>query len=576
MMKVIALSALATIAAAAPEGCNTSGTVLEIGTRTVVAVQCNQVCSPAYPQYDKDHCQEVALTEVPTFVNKDVTEIDLSGEPAFGYDVAAIYNSITIVRAGAFQNLLKLVTIALDYNIIVSIEANAFSNLPQVTAIRLEGNAITSIEANSFSNLPQLTTLELQRNSITSIEANSFSNLPQLTTLFLYMNAFTIIAANSFSNLLQLTTLELYANAITSIEAEAFSDLLQLKTLKLNRNLIISIEANAFSNLPKLEELDLEAQEYDDRDDGGASLFALSKSPDVVRFCEEGIISAEDRLCVDNHKVPGQTAFLAAAVAVDVLIALILIALLHKKSGVTRWDVLHVAFFCTRIFDLMMDWGMFGFTMHGHDWDEVMEVSTGSVDQANSGVDVSECTFLHPAAGFECGTEPLQFGRIIKYMSLAASIFGTLLFIPDIFVFARKIGLAQKLGGCFNWYKPSRNASAIVTGLTLLLESIPQLFCAYYIIDNYAYAGSLAAQTIAIISAASSAITILTDTLFFSKLCCGHTKCCSCWCKCCHCDVSKLYKGSPANTSPSGVVPFEQVEEITGAKSAESTFANSD
>lgn len=40
-----------------------------IETRTVVAVTCKSKC------YDDDHCQEVALTEVPTFVSKDVTEM---------------------------------------------------------------------------------------------------------------------------------------------------------------------------------------------------------------------------------------------------------------------------------------------------------------------------------------------------------------------------------------------------------------------------------------------------------------------------------------------------------------------
>ena len=42
-----------------------------IETRTAVAVTCKPRCG----SYDEDYCQEATLTEVPTFVNKDVTEM---------------------------------------------------------------------------------------------------------------------------------------------------------------------------------------------------------------------------------------------------------------------------------------------------------------------------------------------------------------------------------------------------------------------------------------------------------------------------------------------------------------------
>ena len=62
--------------------------------------------------------------------------------------------------------------------------------------------------------------------------------------------------------------------------------------------------------------------------------------------------------------------------------------------------------------------------------------------------------------------EPRQWADPIKYTSLISSIFGTLLFIPDIFVFARKLGLAQKVGGCFSWYKPSKKAALPASATT--------------------------------------------------------------------------------------------------------------
>lgn len=68
--------------------------------------------------------------------------------------------SITIVRTGAFQDLLKLVKIDLTYNEITSVEDNAFSNLPQLTELNLGGNDITLFGANAFSNLTQLTMLK--------------------------------------------------------------------------------------------------------------------------------------------------------------------------------------------------------------------------------------------------------------------------------------------------------------------------------------------------------------------------------------------------------------------------------
>ena len=216
----------------------------------------------------------------------------------------------------------------------------------------------------------------------------------------------------------------------------------------------------------------------------------------------------------------------------------------------TRWDAGHVLFITFRIFDLLADYGVFGFTSKQPSWEEVMVGSWSFYAHVDT----------------------------TKYISLTSAIIGTLLFVPDLFVFARKLGLAQEIGGVFNWYKPTQKAAMGIMVSTLLLESIPQLVCSCIIIDNYSSAlDSYEAVTLPIISASMTATTILSDAFFLAKLCCGRTRCCSCCCTCCHCDVSDLFDdgkgGTPAAAGDTAA--GTNTVTITNPSFAEATFGGS-
>eukprot|EP00729_Bicosta_minor_P022016 gene22016-7257_t len=192
----------------------------------------------------------------------DVMEIDLSG------------GSITIVRTGAFQDLLKLVKIDLTYNDITSIEANAFSNLPQLTTLDLTRNVIASIETNAFSNPPLMTVPKVDPSfwDTDSVAKQYYCQKVTLTEVPTFVNkdvtdinlsgdyyygrgdrgSITIVRTGAFQDLLKLVTIDLSSNAITLIEANSFSNLAQLTTIDLSNNTITLVGINAFSNLPQL------------------------------------------------------------------------------------------------------------------------------------------------------------------------------------------------------------------------------------------------------------------------------------------------------------------------------------
>jgi hypothetical protein len=107
---------------------------------------------------------------------------------------------------------------------------------------------------------------------------------------------------------------------------------------------------------------------------------------------------------------------------------------------------------------------------------------------------------------------------------LASSILGLLLFIPDIFVFGRKLGLDKTVGGVFNWYKPTRKASMIIISLTLFCESIPQLVCAATLILVLGGQIGLNQVVLPIVSFTMTSTTLLADAYFLVKLC----GCCCC------------------------------------------------
>eukprot|EP00729_Bicosta_minor_P021272 gene21272-7353_t len=437
------------------QGCDTSGS----------EVICRGVCDQVPGE---DYCELQALTKVSTFVNKDVIDIDLSWNIIAVIDAGAfsdlpllttvdlIGNRIEVIDAGAFSDLPSLTTLGLSANSIAVIDAGAFADLPLLTTVDLSDNSIAVIDAGAFSDLPSLTTLDLSANSISVIDAGAFADLPLLTTLDLSANSISVIDAGAFADLPLLTTVDLSDNSIAVIDAGAFADLPLLTTVDLSDNTIAVIDAGAFSDLPSLTTLDLPLN--------ALTIYDYSQMDGVKELCEaanaaQTLLSA-DPLCVPSYKSPGESAFIAVSAGASATVGLALLAVLWQvrrnaarasteddtvdedAGTLTHWDVGHVLFITFRMFDLLTDYGVIGFTSKQPSWEEVMYNSWS--------------IYAH--------VDPT------KYISLTSAIIGTLLFVPDLFVFARKLGLAQEIGGVFNWYKPTQKAAMVIMVSTLLLE----------------------------------------------------------------------------------------------------------
>merc|ERR1712147_27954 len=96
--------------------------------------------------------------------------------------------------------------------------------------------------------------------------------------------------------------------------------------------------------------------------------------------------------------------------------------------------------------------------------------------------------------------------------------------------------------------------SIVIMLSTLLLESIPQVFCAIIILASYSDKGVTGAEFVIlpVISVGMTLTTILSDCLFLFRLCCG-ARCskssfCSSICCCCYleeCDASPLFDNEP-------------------------------
>merc|ERR1719272_873567 len=162
---------------------------------------------------------------------------------------------------------------------------------------------------------------------------------------------------------------------------------------------------------------------------------------------------------------------------------------LAEMERVEDVDTLYIATFSFRIIDLFTDLGVYKYTVQRVDFQFVMGALAAPV----------------------------------KYMSLASTIIGFLLFIPEAFVFGQKLGLSKKLGaGCnfFNLYRPSRKAAVVIAGLSFLLESIPQLISSSMIIFKYdaiAYNGF----GIPALSLILTGLTMLIDCNFLIKVAFG-------------------------------------------------------
>lgn len=265
------------------------------------------------------------------------------------------------------------------------------------------------------------------------------------------------------------TCRDLSSNSITLVQPQAFAGLSELISLDLRENsrilhgsdvdrpptlILVAGSLDGLDNLTTFHYVKFNNNNESEK----ASRRVAGSFCDNARAQAPPLPVAFTNFCVGYSPATSEeTRFVAIAALVAALIGVLLIVQLRSKSSDTTntdKDTFFITMFSFRIFDLFTDLGVFKYTVQKVDFQHVMGALAA------------------PA----------------KYMSLASTIIGFLLFIPEACVFGRKLGLNKKLGACcnfFNLYRPSRTAAAVVMGLSFLLESIPQVISSSMIIFKY-------------------------------------------------------------------------------------------
>ena len=163
--------------------------------------------------------------------------------------------NITTLKAGDFDGLSSLRSLALYKNSLSTLPANIFSDLSSLNRLDLGSNSLSSLPSGIFSDLSSLTWLSLSFNQLTGLPINTFSGLSSLNTINLSYNRLNNLPANAFSGLSSLTWLGLSSNQLSSLSANVFSDLSALSWLSLSFNQLSSLPVGIFSGLSSLRSL---------------------------------------------------------------------------------------------------------------------------------------------------------------------------------------------------------------------------------------------------------------------------------------------------------------------------------
>ncbi len=127
-----------------------------------------------------------------------ITDITVHTIPGTTTDVYFNTNSISLVPANYFKNLLSLDKIYLYLNDITDIDDTAFSQVPSVKVIDLSINKLSVIREMMFSGLPNLWAIYLYKNQIHTIETASFKDNIALITLSLASNSLETVSQSIF------------------------------------------------------------------------------------------------------------------------------------------------------------------------------------------------------------------------------------------------------------------------------------------------------------------------------------------------------------------------------------------
>ena len=198
--------------------------------------------------YMKADCVSRDLHRVPSDVNGDVTELDLSG------------NKLSIIHRDDFVNVKNLRVLVLSENSINALESRCFGSLGHLERLDLRNNNITSFTPDTFAGLESLRVLIMSELPLTSYPTEFASHTPELRVLSVSAIGDATIPAE-YARLPRLEVLDLNDDRrvnLMKVTAAMFDHIRtsDLSTLSIrNMHDLIKIEPVAFSNMSNLRSL---------------------------------------------------------------------------------------------------------------------------------------------------------------------------------------------------------------------------------------------------------------------------------------------------------------------------------
>ena len=120
--------------------------------------------------------------------------------------------TITSLKAGDFDGLTGLTTLAVHNQGLTTLPEGIFNDLTALTDLQLNGNKLTTLPEGIFNDLTALTDLRLGSNNLTTLPEGVFNGLTALATLYLDSNKLTTLSEGTFTGFTAgLTTLFLYS-----------------------------------------------------------------------------------------------------------------------------------------------------------------------------------------------------------------------------------------------------------------------------------------------------------------------------------------------------------------------------
>ncbi|XP_069510540.1 chondroadherin-like protein isoform X2 [Ambystoma mexicanum] len=203
--------------------------------------------SPCHCQPDPKHvsCENQGLLKIPQGFPTDTGLLDLRR------------NEFGTVPAGAFPNLVNMVSLHLQSCGIEELQPGALRGLKGLVYLYLSNNRLSSLSAAALEGAPHLTYLHLEHNRFTRVPRGAFAPLPGLLSLHLQYNAIRQLTDNNMEGARALRWLYLSGNNIESVAPTALAAARQLEKLHLDQNLLSEVPTNALRAVPGLQELKL-------------------------------------------------------------------------------------------------------------------------------------------------------------------------------------------------------------------------------------------------------------------------------------------------------------------------------